>query len=306
MAMNQTAAVYTDFSGLAALRQQARANPEQSLEKVAGQFESIFLQMMMKSMRDATVDGGLFDSEQLDLYQSMFDQQVALELSSTRTESSRKSVLGLQDLIVKQLSPSSPAQQTDINPFLRPKVVPLVEMSAVPAKDWQPETPEAFIHGVWSHATDAAAELGVAPGVLVAQAALETGWGQRMIRRADGANSFNLFGIKAAGGWSGATARVGTVEYLDGVAQREFADFRAYASLAESFADYVTFLQESPRYQQALTKASDSHGFLTELQAAGYATDPKYAQKILSILEGEHFRELKGFTQMPLFSRAGL
>lgn len=314
-----TPSVYTDFSGLAALRRQAQTNPAQSLEQVAGQFESIFMQMMLKAMRDATVDGGLFDSSQMDLYQNMFDQQVALDLSGTGG-------LGLAEMIVRQYAGAEGPRRASENPFARPAEAtlarhsllreqapsPLRKLDAPTAKtvDWAPTTPDAFIRDLWEHAVAAAAELQLAPEVLVAQSALETGWGQHMIRSSAGDNSFNLFGIKAGANWSGETVRVATLEYRDGQMRREFAAFRAYPSLQASFADYVTFLQDQPRYHQALAKVSDSRQFLVELQAAGYATDPHYAAKIIAILErssvAEVVAELKNSAQLSLSNHTAL
>ncbi|CTP89974.1 muramidase (flagellum-specific) protein [Xanthomonas translucens pv. poae] len=146
-------------------------------------------------------------------------------------------------------------------------------------------TPEGFVAQIWTHAQKAAKELGVDARALVAQAALETGWGRRGISRGDGASSNNLFGIKATG-WSGERVTTGTHEYVDGVKQSQTADFRAYASPAESFADYVRLLKTNPRYQQALNAGTNIRGFAQGLQRAGYATDPSYAAKIAAIAGG--------------------
>ncbi|WP_230939186.1 flagellar assembly peptidoglycan hydrolase FlgJ, partial [Xanthomonas translucens] len=146
-------------------------------------------------------------------------------------------------------------------------------------------TPEGFVAQIWTHAQKAAKELGVDARALVAQAALETGWGRRGISRSDGASSNNLFGIKATG-WSGERVTAGTHEYVDGVKQSQTADFRAYASPAESFADYVRLLKTNPRYQQALNAGTNIRGFAQGLQRAGYATDPSYAAKIAAIAGG--------------------
>ncbi|MDR6673079.1 flagellar assembly peptidoglycan hydrolase FlgJ [Xanthomonas sp. 1678] len=146
-------------------------------------------------------------------------------------------------------------------------------------------TPEGFVAQIWTHAQKAAKELGVDARALVAQAALETGWGRRGISRGDGASSNNLFGIKATG-WSGERVTTGTHEYVNGVKQSQSADFRAYASPAESFADYVRLLKTNPRYQQALNAGTDIRGFAQGLQRAGYATDPSYAAKIAAIAGG--------------------
>ncbi|HCR34212.1 MAG TPA: flagellar assembly peptidoglycan hydrolase FlgJ [Stenotrophomonas sp.] len=146
-------------------------------------------------------------------------------------------------------------------------------------------TPEGFVASIWEHAQSAAKELGVDARALVAQAALETGWGKRQIKHADGSTSHNLFGIKATG-WKGQSAVAGTHEYVDGVRRNETASFRAYSTPAESFADYVRLLKSSPRYQQALQAGTDVQGFARGLQRAGYATDPRYAAKIAAIAGG--------------------
>jgi len=146
-------------------------------------------------------------------------------------------------------------------------------------------TPEGFVASIWPHAERAARELGVNPRALVAQAALETGWGRRNIKRANGGSSHNLFGIKATG-WKGESATAATHEYVDGQRRNETASFRAYGSPAESFGDYVRMLKNSPRYQAALKAGTDVRGFAQGLQRAGYATDPGYAAKIAAIAAG--------------------
>ncbi|MFC0155828.1 flagellar assembly peptidoglycan hydrolase FlgJ [Xanthomonas dyei] len=144
-------------------------------------------------------------------------------------------------------------------------------------------TPEGFVAKIWTHAQKAARELGVDPRALVAQAALETGWGRRGI--GNGGDSNNLFGIKATG-WSGNKVTTGTHEYVNGVKTTETADFRAYGSAEESFADYVRLLKNNSRYQGALQAGTDIRGFARGLQQAGYATDPGYAAKIAAIANG--------------------
>ncbi|MCC7635302.1 glucosaminidase domain-containing protein [Stenotrophomonas rhizophila] len=148
-----------------------------------------------------------------------------------------------------------------------------------------PHTPEGFVASIWGHAQQAARELGVDAKALVAQAALETGWGRKLVQRNGGGSSHNLFGIKA-NGWNGERARSGTHEYVDGVRRNETASFRAYGSVGDSFADYVKLLKNSPRYQNALQAGSDVRGFAQGLQKAGYATDPGYAAKIAAIAGG--------------------
>lgn len=313
---------YYDFQSLSALKAEAAQAPNQAIKEVAGQFESLFMQMMVKSMREATMKGGLFESNQMDLYQSMLDQQVSMQLSA-------QGGMGLADILVQQLdSPASVSADDDggqgsaaaPGADAAASVTSLAsyasriraatptssfgsvavsasdsaekrEGSAVPeastvqqAVSWKPESIEEYVEAVWEHAVSAAQDLGVDPKALVAQSALETGWGKRMVKDADGGNSFNLFGIKAGTSWDGQKATVDTVEFRDGVAAKEQANFRVYDSIAGSFSDYVSFLKNSPRYQQALENVADTREFLQGLQDAGYATDPNYAQKIMKII----------------------
>lgn len=159
-------------------------------------------------------------------------------------------------------------------------------------------TPEAFVAEIWPHAQAAAAELGVDPRMLVAQAALETGWGRSVMRGPDGKPSHNLFGIKATGGWQGAAVTQGTVEFRGGVMQRERAAFRAYGSVGESFADYVRLVRDNPRYQAAVAAGTDGARFAEALERAGYATDPQYAEKLKAIAGGPTLR--RALAQLPL------
>lgn len=156
--------------------------------------------------------------------------------------------------------------------------------SAPTDENWPPHSPEAFISALWPHAQRAAADLGISPKVLLAQAALESGWGKRQIRTEDGQPSFNLFGIKAGRSWTGERVQVSTLEYTGTVNERRRENFRAYDSLSEAFDDYVGLLKNNPRYRQALAAGEDQGAFADALQRAGYATDPRYAAKIKSIL----------------------
>lgn len=287
----QAAGLYNDFGALASLRTEARADAEATLDEVAQQFESLFVQMMLKSMRDATMKGGLFDSHQLETYEQMFDQQLSLDLA-------RQGGVGLADVIVRQLggpasNPTTGAAGLDA---YRARALPLGATqnsldvpeggAAEPTSRLAgplASTPAEFIERLRPLASGAARELGVDPDVLIAQAALETGWGQRVIADGHGSSN-NLFNIKAGPAWSGPTVEVATIEYRDGVAVRENAAFRAYATPADSFSDYVVLIRDNPRYAAALDAAGDGAVYLRSLQAAGYATDPAYADKILAIL----------------------
>ena len=187
---------------------------------------------------------------------------------------------------------ATPTAQAAANP---PGVVPARDATGVygePADDFAPRSPQDFIRDIWEHAVDAAGKLGVDPRVLVAQSALETGWGKKIIRTGSGSSSFNLFGIKAGEEWQGDAATVRTLEFRDGVAALEKAAFRVYDSLAGSFEDYVDFLSGNPRYRSALDNAPDSAAFLHGLQDAGYATDPAYAAKIMRIVNADTYSDV--------------
>ncbi|WP_019676403.1 flagellar assembly peptidoglycan hydrolase FlgJ [Arsukibacterium perlucidum] len=159
--------------------------------------------------------------------------------------------------------------------------------------DWQIGSPLEFVRKLLPAAKQAAQALGLDPMAMIAQAALETGWGQRMIKTAKGDNSFNLFGIKAHNNWQGESAVVDTLEFRDGVAQKEQARFRSYGSPEQSLQDYASFISNNPRYQQALQRTAEPAAYFNELQAAGYATDPEYAQKIMAVYQSPTFNQVR-------------
>jgi flagellar protein FlgJ len=273
------AGMYTDMSGLARLRAQASQKSPEANKEVARQFEALFIQTMLKAMREASQLSEITDGEQTRFYQDMYDKQIALDLA-------RKDGIGLASIIERQLA-GQPPRSAEL-PAPVPARATKASAEIAPA-EWQPSSPEAFIQDIWPHATKSAKELGVSADVLIAQAALETGWGRKVIHDRQGNNSFNLFGIKADNSWQGDQVTVTTVEYRDGIAQREHAAFRSYASLADSLNDYVEFLKQNPRYQQALANVGQAEVFLQELQQAGYATDPAYADKIGDIMRRDSF-----------------
>jgi len=283
------AGVYTDLQGLAGLRRAAHERSPEALRETARQFEGLFLQMMLKSMREALPGDGLFDSESVKFYQGMFDKQVALDLA-------KDGAIGLADVLYRQLGGEGPASRSPQGlrtPYAAPPVRRGDTGGADRVGDAElPEyatSPKAFVAGLWPAAREAGAALGVAPEVLIAQSALETGWGRKVIRDPQGRSTHNLFGIKAGSGWSGPSAGVSSVEYEGGVAVRRQARFRAYESPAQSFADYVRFVGGNPRYRAALAQAGEADAYLQGLQEAGYATDPRYAEKIRAILGRESF-----------------
>lgn len=147
--------------------------------------------------------------------------------------------------------------------------------------------PQAFVADIWPQAQRTAHRLGVNPALLVAQSALETGWGKHTMKLADGRSSFNLFGIKAGADWDAAVVTRSSLEYRDGALSSEISAFRAYASPAESLADYAEFIESSPRYSAALKAGVDDRGYIETIHRAGYATDPDYADKVMAIMNGE-------------------
>ena len=296
-----SARIYTDFGGLAELRAGAREQSPQARKEVARQFEAIFIQIMLKSMRQAGETTGSGESDQVKFYQQMFDQQVALELANSHG-------MGLAKVFEQQLGGEAAAQREATGSGMpeRRHFAPVASAMAASAQReadylgpvqeaagetaWPPADPAQFIRKLWPVARRVAGKLGVDPEVILAQAALESGWGRRTVPGSEG-SSFNLFGIKADGRWRGERVTVSTLEYRDGVAVRETAAFRSYASPAESLEDYVEFIRGNPRYRGALEKVADPSAYLRELQRAGYATDPRYAEKIEGILASRTFSE---------------
>ena len=259
---------FADFQGLAALKNDAKAQAPTALKEAARQFESLFTQMLLKSMREANKSFGgdsLFGSDQADMYQDMFDDQIALQMSKGKG-------LGLADMLIRQLAGGVEATTS-------------AAASSAPTANRQPLTAskDDFLRTLRPHAEQAAREIGVDPDALLAQAALETGWGRSVPCNAQGECSFNLFGIKAGSQWSGATVNVPTLEFESGIPVRKVERFRAYASPADSFRDYAALIGGSSRYANARGAGDNVEAFATALQQGGYATDPHYAQKIAAV-----------------------
>ncbi|MBV1915496.1 MAG: flagellar assembly peptidoglycan hydrolase FlgJ [Pseudomonadales bacterium] len=313
---------YTDFSGLDRLKLKGKEGEDGSIREVARQLESIFLNQLLKSMRQATEgfsEGSFLSSNQTKMYDQMLDSQLSVSLT-------KGAGIGLADTIVKQLSGAQdgsiekgdkePVQNTgaDIRTLISDarrlsvsakmaNLEPVAKLAVQKTNDSDfpvtdilkvPTTPDEFIQWVYPHAVDAAKELGVSPKVLVAQSALETGWGQKPIVTAEGRNSHNLFGIKADSRWSGENTSITTLEYREGIANKERANFRVYDSVKESLQDYVQFLKTNPRYKQAIENSDDPEKFTQSLMEAGYATDPKYAEKIMGIFDGKLLNRIIG------------
>jgi len=300
------ASLYSDLSGLASLKREARAADPNALREVARQFESIFAKMMLSSMRAASFGDPLLGSDQHEFYQSLFDDQLSLELTKGRG-------LGLADLLVQQLTRAGLVSGTETaraegaqSPAEGARGASTTG-TAARASTALADTPESFVRELWPCAQQAARELGVDARHLLAQAALETGWGQHVPCDAHGNPSFNLFGIKAGASWAGATVTVPTVEFEDGIPVRRHERFRAYDSIEHSFRDYVALLRENPRYAEALNTGSDTKAFANALQRGGYATDPAYAQKVAAIAQNlpDSLTALKSDDERPIPSRLG-
>ena len=286
-----TAAV-TDFTQFSTLRAGAERNDPAVLREVAGQFEALFIETVLKNMREASLGDPLIgNSEQHEMYRGMLDQQLAVEMSSGRG-------IGLADMLVRQLGGEQPGPLSSAD--LR---MPEVQPSPEPL--WK--DPASFARDIWPHAEKAAKRLNVSTEAVVAQAALETGWGAFVPSHADGSSSFNLFGIKAARGWSGHSVAKPTIEFEDGVPTRQVAEFRAYQDVASTFDDYSELLTANPRYAAVRDHGDDVEGFARALQSSGYATDPLYAAKLRDVAQGDTMRkaiaDLKSEAARPINER---
>ena len=255
-------------------------NSPQAISAVAQQVEALFLQMMLKSMRDAGSSNNP-DSNEMGMYQDMFDKQVALTISQHQD-------LGIGAMLKRQLSakPAAPADAAALDSAQPPG--PAQAGAAAPASAAQ--SPGEFVNQVMPTIRRAASALGLNPLGLLAQAALETGWGQRMPRTADGSPSFNMFGIKAGDSWTGARATADTMEFSNGVATPRRTAFRAYGSIEDSVNDFANLLKSSPRYRDAVAAGNDIQAYVDGIGKSGYATDPEYAGKLSQILNSDTLR----------------
>lgn len=302
--------VYTDFNGIARLKTQARQDSKAALKETSRQFESLFVQMTLKSMRQANEALGrneLTQNRNAEFFRDMHDQQLALELS-------QGTGIGLADRLMMQLGGGgNPGHLNDTGKTLESyrggavpsRYIPVQkamntamavgqgrEVTAPVSQPTRFDNPEAFVNTLWPHAREAAAEIGVDPRVLLAQAALETGWGRSVMRKGKDQVSHNLFGIKADRHWNGQRVTVKTLEFTGDTPVQTRAAFRAYDNYAESFRDYVNFLKSNPRYTKAIDNAQSPHRFMVSLQRAGYASDPAYARKVMALYRHEAFNKL--------------
>ena len=282
-----------DVQSLGQLKADAGQTSPESIRETAKQFESLFMRELLKSMREATMKSGMLDNPGSDLGTDLLDQQFAVQMSGQPR--------GFSDLIAQQLSrqsgvelegkppaiaPADPARNVGASraPDATPAAAPLSDarLASSSVKPSRPATvaQAEFVSRHSEIANKVERESGIPASFMLGQAGHETGWGKFEIKVKGGATSFNLFGIKAGPGWTGKVAEVTTTEYVNGVAQRKVARFRAYDSYEDSFKDYARLISDSPRYTKVKAQTSSVHAFASGLQKAGYATDPEYAAKL--------------------------
>ncbi|RNF32531.1 flagellar rod assembly protein FlgJ [Massilia aurea] len=312
---DQTAKLALDTNSLNGLRQSAKDGSPAAMKEAATQFEAMFINMMMKSMRDATPQEGLMDNQQTKTFTTMLDQQTSQNLA--------KRGVGLADVLVRQLSSQQMGQQalaigadgvsagaaagaagatapgmkglpTAMNAAAMYQNGAMAGSSASKAPPLAATTESgrvqaphvrAFQEKMHEHAHAAEQTTGVPAKFMLGQAALETGWGKRMIKNADGTSSNNLFGIKAGPSWKGKVATAVTTEYVNGKPQTRVEKFRAYDTPADSFRDYAKLIANNPRYEKVIASGGDAESFAKGLQRAGYATDPNYAAKLTRLIK---------------------
>lgn len=319
---NQTvtaASNYFDLQGLEELRQKTKTNDKETIREVANQFESMFASMLIKSMREANEafeTESPFNNQQTKFYTDMQDKQLALDIS-------RHGTLGLADALVRQLDPTSIQRPQSIpeNQLIMPNTDKSKEFSLKEEKKVQEfnkpdqlqvsikeskqdfisndkvkkadfSSPSSFIQTLLPYAKKAAKALGVSPEVIIAQSALETGWGQKIIKKSDQESSFNLFNIKSQQGWQGESVNKSSLEVEDGIGVQRNSNFRVYDNLQESFKDYIDFITSNQRYGEALQQSNNADRYIEELQQAGYATDPQYAEKVKTIMNSDNFKSV--------------
>ncbi|CDZ78141.1 Peptidoglycan hydrolase FlgJ [Legionella massiliensis] len=294
----------SDFQSLQDLRVKAQRDPNKALPEVSKQFEAIFLQSMLKSMRMGQHfldDSSPFKSQTEDTFREMLDAQYAEKIAKGKG-------IGLAAMLTKQLAKAEEAGATDSTVTNKKAVEQSLLASRIaPRQEPAPSKADSanvddFVKSAWPYAQQAASLLGLDPKVLLAQAALETGWGHYVSKDADGSSSNNLFNIKSTAAAEGDSVQVKTTEYIANNAIKVNASFKKYPSIESSFNDYVSLIKNNERYGDALANTANPERYIDELHRAGYATDPQYASKILSIYHGDELQqalERNGFSVFP-------
>ncbi|MDR3476570.1 MAG: flagellar assembly peptidoglycan hydrolase FlgJ [Gammaproteobacteria bacterium] len=306
--------VYTDIQGLEQLHLQNKTDHKAAKKEVSQQFEAILMQMVLRSMRDAnkTFASDLIGNNQMDFYQDFFDKQLSLIMSNNSNSVAKMIEKNIdqndhsQDMIEDTPKPNASPSLHVSNERYQPNAATIqnttpakeipniapVKSATETAESTHFDTEESFVKHLWPAAKAAASALGLAPGILIAQAALETNWGKKILPNGKDNSSFNLFNIKSGSSWDKKTTTIESLEQKNGVLVREKSNFRSYDSFKESFMDYVSFLKENVRYNTALTKAAHPEAFAKALQEAGFATDTHYADKIVNIFGSTSFKKL--------------
>ncbi|MBR7745393.1 flagellar assembly peptidoglycan hydrolase FlgJ [Undibacterium baiyunense] len=287
-----------DSKGLDALRHASKDNSPEALKAAATQFEALFVSMMLKSMREAGSQDGMFDNEQSRMYTSMLDQQLSQKMASRG--------IGLADAMVRQLSNNAMTQvlQADsptspplalgglggVNQYIQQqsfatKSEQIMQSTTGIESNSNARHVQEFTRKLGAHAESASQGTGIPAKFMLGQAALESGWGKHEIKALDGSTSYNVFGIKATGNWKGRTVDAMTTEYINGVAYQKVEKFRAYDNYSDAFKDYAKLIRDNPRYQSVIQNGGDASQFAHALQKAGYATDPQYAQKLTKVIQ---------------------
>ena len=264
----------TDTRSIDSLRAAASRDPKSSIKEAAKQFETLFMNEVMKSMRASTLSSGMLDNSATQMGTEMLDSQFAGKLTGLPG--------GLSDAITRQLQRQMGVTQDAAAPKA---VQPLPTLAT---KNIAPHV-QSFIQKHDAAAKAASAETGIPASFMLAQAAHESGWGKREITAKDGTPSYNVFGIKATAGWTGKVAEVPTTEYVGGKAQKVTAKFRAYDSYEAAYKDYAKLMSGNARYHDVVAQAqkggaAGAEGFARGLQKAGYATDPDYASKLARVI----------------------
>ena len=272
-------ALAADPRSLLTLKARAATDPRGAAREAAKAFETLFMQELMKSMRASAMSSGMLDGEGGKLGIEMLDQQMATRMTGMPG--------GLSEAIARQLerqmglSPGPIPRSERANPVPAP-----LKRAGDPTAEVRP--PQTSAAAFVSQHTEVARKVQAASGIpaafMISQAALESGWGRKEILHPNGSTSFNLFGIKAGGSWKGPVAEVWTTEYINGQPQKVRAQFRAYSSYEESFADYARLIKDSPRYAGVVRAGGNANEFAASLQRAGYATDPGYADKLGKVI----------------------
>lgn len=299
-----------DLHSLDALKRAVKSDATGGLKAAAKQMEGLFVQMMLKSMRDASFKGGLFDSEQSEMFTSLYDQQLAQNIA----ENGR---LGFADNMVEQMTGEKPAHSGGtstqpvplaISPDLLKRTTGIISSTlshAKPEKEARSrsvagtEESGGFLSRLLAPAMAVARKSGIPHQLILAQAALESGWGNQEILTKSGQPSHNLFGIKATDDWTGKTTEITTTEYSQGIAQKTKQTFKVYDSYTDALSDYASLLINNPRYRKVLYAATPENA-AKALQTAGYATDPDYAKKLIGIIQ-----QIKGHVRQVISAYAG-